>query len=200
MWTHPSVCGHFLGTLRVISVEEIQHAILGSPNMTSWLFFIFTYTLWLRKSLKQSCQWENDAAVITAAAVSRPCQLCGSLGAWCYIPIMMCNTDCTDTKGAGGHGEKSLMCWWKCLRGFPDSVKNCLPGGRIDVQVFTTLKVALDLIYYLRRAGRPMHVSTGMLKEILQVGFAWAQSAILTAGIEIVWLYVLTALCSMSKR
>lgn len=48
------------------------------------------------------------------------------------------------------------------------------------------MKVALDLIYYLRRAGRPMHVSTGMLKEILQVGFAWAQSAILTAGIEIV--------------
>lgn len=48
------------------------------------------------------------------------------------------------------------------------------------------MKVALDLIYSLRRAGRPMHASTGPLTEILQVGFGWAQSAILTAGIEIV--------------
>lgn len=52
------------------------------------------------------------------------------------------------------------------------------PGGSV--------KVALDLIYSLRRAGRPMHASTGPLTEILQVGFGWAQSAILTAGIEIV--------------
>lgn len=131
-------------------------------------------------------------------------KVCGSLGVWCYIPIMMCNTDCTDTKGAGGHGEKSLMCWWKCLPGFSRLSQKLSPWGK-DRRSGPhypggSVKVALDLIYSLRRAGCPMHASSGPLQEILQVGFAWAQSPILTAGIEIVWLYVPTALCSMSKR
>lgn len=73
MW---SLLGDFMGHL--CGRDTACYLRFAKHDFVTFFYF---YLHSMAQKVTQTCQWENDAAVITAAAVSRPCQLCGSLGA-----------------------------------------------------------------------------------------------------------------------